>query len=195
MHRPLRLLCLLLVSSVAISAQPAWLPPAVQNGVTAQLVERLTAIRAPSDARALAQGAQKIVLTVRGTLDTWTTAGTIARAPTFPDLAVPGTGNRHLDAMSHYQLCNVVLMRQFEGGADADARLTGALGLTAVTLAVVHLRQPYVAGGGNDKGIEAALTSEPMARLFEQIQTTPALLTHVETRCEPVVQALLADAV
>jgi hypothetical protein len=187
-------LLLLLVSSLGVAAQQTWLPPAMQEGAIGQLVERLTAITQPRDARVLAQGAQKMVLAVQGTLDTWTAAGTLKRAPSFPQLTVPGAGERHLDAMARYQLCNVVLMRQFESGADEDTRQAGALGLTAITLALLHLRQPYVAGGGSDAGMEAALTSAPMARLFEQMQSAPALLTHVETRCEPVVQELLSAA-
>lgn len=192
---PLRPLCLLLIAStMATAAQPTWLPPAVQNGASEQLVERLTAIRTPRDARQLAQSAQKIVLAIRGTLDSWTTAGTIARAPAFQQLTLPDAGERHLDAMSRYQLCNLVLMRQFESGTDASVRQVGALGLTAITLAQLHLRQPYMEGGGSAAAMEAALTSAPMARLFERLQATPALLTHVETQCEPVVQALLRAA-
>ena len=188
------MLAALLAVSVAATAQENWLPPPVEDGAIDQLAGRLAAISRPRDPRGLTEGARKLVLAVRGQLDAWTLAGTLKRAPAFPRLELPAAPERYLDAMGRYQICNVVLLRQFESGADDDSRRVGALGLTAITLAMLHLRQPYMANGGSNEGLEAFLTSAPMAGLLEKMQGTPALLSHVETECEPVVQDLLSAA-
>jgi hypothetical protein len=101
-------------------------------------------------------------------------------------LTLPGANDRHLDAMARYQLCNLVLFRQFES--------VGAFGLTAVTLAVVYLMQPFVAGGGSPDRVEAFLTGATMEKVNSAIQEKPELLTHVERQCEPVVGELLSTA-
>jgi len=186
-----------IVGATATAAtQATWLPAPVRQGLVEQLNERMVAIGpgTPKDPAGLAQAMGKVVTAVAQRVDTWAERGVVDRAPTFPRLTVPAAGNRHLDAMNRYQICNMVLFPQFESGSDLQARRTAAFGLTAVTIAVVRLREPYVAAGGNDQLIEAFLTGPPMAKVLDAVLATPDLLAHVESRCEPVIGDLLATA-
>jgi hypothetical protein len=179
--------------AASLAAQRSWLPAPVQQGLTQQLAQRLTAIE-PGQPAAQAQGAGKVVLSVAQRIDTWTERGVLDRAPTFPRLSLPVSANRHLDALSRYQVCNMALFPQFESSGDANTRRGSAFGMTAITMAVVRMREPFVAGGGTDGQMEAFLTSRGMAVVLEGLLATPDLLTYVEGRCEPVVRDLLTDA-
>jgi hypothetical protein len=187
------LIALLVTGATAIGAQ-SWLPPGARDQMAAQLAERLTTISKPRDAAGLAQATRRIVAAVGAQLESWTPRGALDRAPTFPMLTLPDATDRHLDAMARYQLCNLVLFRQFESAADAQDRRVGAFGLTAVTLAVVYLMQPFVAGGGSPGRVEAFLTGATMEKVNSAIQEKSELLTHVERQCEPVVGELLSTA-
>jgi len=181
--------------AVAVAgAQETWLPAGAERMMAAQLAGRLTSISKPRDAAGLEQGTRKIVQAVRGQLEAWTARGALDKAPTFPMLKLPSADDRHLDAMARFQLCNLVLFRQFESADDAQDRRVGALGLTAVTLAVVYLMQPFVAGGGSPGQVEAFLTGAPMGRVSDEVQQKPDLLAHVEGQCEPLVGELLSTA-
>ena len=73
--------------------------------------------------------------------------------------------SRSLDAMAHYQICNLVLMVQLQDphfAEDEDAKMTSVTGLTAFTLAVLYLRHPFLEAGGSDREIEAFLTGASM---------------------------------
>jgi hypothetical protein len=180
------------LSATSLAAQYAWLPQAVQQGMAEQLADRLTTIGPgrPKDPAGLLGGSRKQVLEIAGRLDSWGKA-VVERAPRFPKLTLPPTRDRHLDAMGRYQLCNLVLLRQFETTSHTvETRRVGAVGLTAVTMAIVYLREPFVAGGGPPEGIEAFLTSPAMGRLTSQLQTQPDLMSHVEEQCGTVVAAL-----
>lgn len=196
MMAPVRaaLIALFVAGATTVGAQAGWLPAGAQDQMASQLAERLTTISKPKDAAGLAQATRRIVEAVGGQLESWTARGALDKAPTFPMLTLPGANDRHLDAMARYQLCNLVLFRQFESAADAQDRRVGAFGLTAVTLAVVYLMQPFVAGGGNPDRVAAFLTGAPMEKVNSAIQERPELLTHVERQCEPVVGELLGTA-
>jgi hypothetical protein len=187
---------MLLTAPVDRGAQASWLPPAVREGLANQLIERLSAIgpRQPTNTAAMAEGAGHFVDAVRAQLDTWTPQGVISRVPLFARVKLPRANERHLDAMARYQLCNLVLLRQFESADDDRDRQVGALGLTAVTMAVLALRQPFLAEGGRIEGVEAFLTSAEMDREASRIQQDPGLIAHVEGQCQPVVVDLLRDA-
>lgn len=179
--------------AATLAAQRSWLPAPVQQGLTKQLAERLTAI-APGPPSGLAQGAGKVVQSVAQRIDTWTERGVLDRAPTFPRLALPVSDNRYLDALNRYQVCNMALFPQFESSGDATTRREGAFGMTAITMAVVRIREPFVAGGGTDAQMEAFLTSQGMGQVLEGLLAAPDLMTYVAGRCEPVVHDLLTDA-
>lgn len=196
MTRTARALALVLVvgGAASLAAQAAWLPDEAERAMAGQLADRLTSISKPRDPAGLAEATRKIVQAVRGQLESWTAQGALDKAPAFPMLKMPSANNRHLDAMARYQLCNLVLFRQFESAADAQDRRVGAFGLTAVTMAVVYLMPPFVAAGGNPDRVEAFLTGAPMERVNTDIQQKPDLLAHVERQCEPIVGELLSTA-
>ena len=133
-------------------------------------------------------------MSIRGlakTLGSWTDTEAVDRAPLFPDLTLPLSNQRHIDAMARYQVCSVVLLSQFESGKDVEARRKGALGATAMTMAIERLRAPYMATGGTDKILHAFLTGPPMVAALDDIRKLPERTAHVERQCAPVLQELL----
>jgi hypothetical protein len=188
-------LCLCLSVATPAVAQQDWLPPAVRQGLATQLAERVTTVvgggKPAREPDRLARFATDVVQAMRARVDAWSTRGVLERAPVFAKLGLPAAREPHLDAMARYQLCNMPLMLQFEAVGDERSRMTGALGLTAMTVAIVHLRQPYLAGGGSPEDIPAFLTSAAMERVAQSVQTTPELRAHVERQCEPVVADLV----
>lgn len=178
---------LVLIPVLLVAAQ--WLPPAVEQGLAAQLAERL-AVGGPASSKDAA-AARAVVSSVGKRLGSWTDAVAIERAPSFPQLKLPSAGEKHLDAIARYQVCNMVLFVQFESGADAERRRRSALGLTAITMAVVRLRHPFVAAGGSDERMEAFLTGAAMQPVLDAIQQKPELAAHVDRQCASVLRALL----
>jgi hypothetical protein len=98
---------------------------------------------------------------------------------------------RHLDAMARYQVCNMALALQLaDPRADADRR-GAAIGLTAVTMAVLYLRQPYVSRGNDPDGIRTFMVSERMEQaVAELLKGDAAVRAHVESKCEPLLASL-----
>lgn len=172
-----------------------WLPAAVAEGAVEQLAGRLGeagfGVERPA---ARTEAAQVVVAGLRETLETWGADGTLARAPEFPELPVPRAEDRRLDAMARWHVCNLVLFLQLADPALADdhnARLTGALGLSGVTLAVLRLRQPFLASGGDGRAIEALLAGPGMEPVLERLQSDAAARGHAEIQCRaPVVELL-----
>lgn len=183
-------------STAALAAQSSWLPPGAEEQMARQLAARLAATqgRAPNSAEDLRKGTLGVVRAVVGRLDALTVKGVMANAPQYPSIELPVADDPHLAAMARYQLCNLVLLRQFEFGSDEKTRITGALGLTAVTLAVVSLMPPYLDAGGSVAQVEAFLTSAELGRVTNRLQDTPEALRDVERRCEPVITDLLRTA-
>lgn len=186
-----------IVAVVALPARADWLPAQVAEGAAQQLADRFGALGEVTDREGLVEGTRGIVGAMRGTIDGWGAEGTLERAPGFERFTVPSSGDRWLDAMGRYSVCNLILLRQLEDPAFADdqnARLTSVLGLTSITLAVFRLRDPYVAAGGTQGRIEAYLTSAELEPLFASIQTDAELRADAEARCTPVVVESLQGA-
>jgi len=173
----------------------AWLPGAVAEGAAEQLAGRLAeagfGVERPA---ARTEAAQAVVAGLRDTLEAWGADGTLARAPEFPELPVPRVEDRRLDAMARWHVCNLVLFLQLADPAfaeDVNARLTGALGLTGVTLAVLRLRQPFLAAGGDAGAIEKLLAGTGMEPVLDRLQSDPDSRGHAEMQCQaPVVELL-----
>ena len=181
------------VCAGTVAAQAPWLPPQVEQGLADQLAERLAAVNTGKtpDQAAIRQAAGRAVQSMARRLGTWTDVVAVEKAPLFPQIKWVKGSPRHLDAMGRFQVCNLALFPQFESGGDPGSRRSGALGLSAVTLAIIRLREPFLAGGGNHEAIEAFLTSAPMAAILETVQKQPALQAHVQTQCAPVLRELL----
>lgn len=173
---------------MALTAAEAgdWLPPQVEAGLEEQLAARLAA-----EGEAAAPAA---VAGVKTTLEAWGEDGTLERAPRHDELGVPGSENPWLDGIARLHTCNVVLYLRLEDPAFADAepsRRTSALGLTAVTMAILRLRRPFVAAGHSDAETEALLTGAQMDGVLRALQEERASYTAAWTRCRPLVDALL----
>ena len=183
---------------VPLHASEDWLPPAVAEGLAQQLGERMTQVGlAGSDEGLVIASAREAVGGMRQHLDAWELRGVLEKAPRFPELELPATTNRYLDAMTRYSLCNLVLFRVFADPAmreDRKAMSTSTFGLTGMTMAIVRLREPHVREGGTDATMEAALTRPELESLAEKIQKDEDLLRHVEQQCSPVVLSLLGPA-
>jgi len=190
-------LTLTLLAPSAALAQSSWLPPEIAEGVAQQLAGRLkeAGLAGKADDAHLLAGARKMVAAMRADLERRGEDGIAELAPSFSGFELPRAGQRELDLMSRYNVCNLVLLRQWEDPAfrdDLNARMTSTLGLTAVTLVIVYLRDPFVAGGGDPGAIEKHLTDPRLEPIATRIQTEAELLAAVEKRCQPVVTALIS---
>jgi hypothetical protein len=190
-------LTLALFAPSAGAVQQPWLPPEVAEGAAQQLAARLkqAGLAGDADDARLLSGARKMVAAMRADLEQRGESGLAALAPAFTGFELPAAGQRELDLMGRYNVCNLVLLRQLEDPAfsdDANARMTSTVGLTAVTLVIVYLREPFVAGGGDPGAIERHLTDPRLEPIATRIQTEAELLAAVEKSCQPVVTALLA---
>ena len=184
--------------SAPLHASENWLPPAVAEGLAQQLGERMTQVGlGGSDEARVIDGARESVARMEQHLDAWELRGVLEGAPRFPELELPGSASRYLDAMTRYSLCNLVLLRMFGDPAlreDRRAMSISTFGLTGMTMAIVRLREPHVREGGTDAMMEAALTRPELESLVEKIQEDEDLLLHVERQCHPVVLKLLGPA-
>lgn len=188
------LICFPALTLALAVAQAGWLPPEVEDGAARQLASRISEIGAGESDETRLAGAQQLVGVLRERLESWGEKGVISRAPSFPELGIPESGRRRLDAMARYQVCNMVLMLQLRNPASAEdqnAKVTSVTGLTAFTLAVLYLRLPFLQSGGDDAQIEAFLTSASMTTVLEKMQSDAALRRHAERQCTPPLLALL----
>lgn len=200
--RVARSLATLLVASWGATAiplgaqEPAWLPAPAEQGAAQQLADRLRAFGdASSDDAALRDGALDMIRAMRDGIDAWGAAGAVTRAPVFQELQVPGAASPPLDAMGRWSICLLDLMLRYEGAlqsGDGGAGLEPALGLSAVTLVVLRLREPFVAAGGRQPEIESHLTSAGFEALLAAIQTDPRLRAEARAGCDPLLRELLA---
>jgi len=183
----------LLLVGTAVSAQSTtWFPPDLELVFARQLASRLAKLDsvARDEASALAS-ARRVIQNLAGTLGSWRDAEVVERAPLFPEITLPLAKERHIDAMARYQVCSLVLLNQFESGADVAVRRKAALGLTVMTMAVERLRAPYMATRGTDKVLHAFLTSPAMANTLDDVRKKPGLVAHGERQCAPLLQELM----
>jgi hypothetical protein len=187
---------MLAVTAAALSAQTTWLQPDLEVVLARQLTSRLSKIGAAPvwEEGGISRAARGSIRILARTLGSWTDAQVVGKAPSFPDITLPRANQRHIDAMARYQVCSVVLLSQFESGRDVERRRNGALGVTAMTMAVERLRLPFMATGGTDKDLHAFLTSSPMVSALDDVRKKPELAAHVERQCSPVLQELLFKA-
>jgi hypothetical protein len=179
---------------VAFSGQStSWFPPELEVMFARQLTSRLATINSPPayEEGGISSAARGSIRMLARILGSWTDVEVVGRAPLFPDITLPTANQRHIDAMARYQVCSLVLLGQFESGKDAETRRKGALGATAMTIAVERLRAPYMATGGTDKVLDAFLASPPMISALDGIRKRPEHVGHVERQCAPLIQELL----
>ena len=179
---------------VAIPVQStSWFPPELEVVLASQLTSRLAKIGSPPayEEGGISPAARGSIRMLARILGSWTDAEAVDRAPSFPEITLPSANQRHIDAMARYQVCSLVLLSQFESGKDAVARRKGALGVTAMAMAVERLRAPYMATAGTDRVVNAFLTSPPMVSALDDTRKKPELVAHVERQCAPLLQELL----
>lgn len=179
-----------------VAQSPTWLPAPVEDGAARQLADRLLALGEPtSDAERVLGGAREMVRRMRDAVDGWGADGALRRAPAFADLAVPGAAQPALFAMGSWSICNLDLYLRYDEAiraGDAGAALAPALGLTAVTMVILRLREPFVAAGGVQPQIEAHLTSPEFEALLASIQGSEPLRAAARDGCAPALRELLA---
>ena len=172
--------------------QPTWLPPEAEAFVVEQLVGRLSEIEGKETAPTRNDRARGSVAALRVRIDQSGPAALIARAPALGDLKMPAIPSEHLNAMARYTMCSLVLALQLQSSTSLNDRLAAVLGLTATTMVVLRLREPYLAGGGTDAAMEKFLSANPALEAeVERIQDSAALLTHARSQCAPVLEALI----
>jgi hypothetical protein len=178
------------------AAEPSWLPTPVEEGAAQQLADRLLALGdTSSDAEQVLGGAREMLRRMRDAVDAWGAEGARRRAPEFAGLSLPGAARPSLFAMGAWSVCNLDLYLAYDEATrtgDAGAALAPALGLTAVTLVILRLREPFLGEGGAQPEIEAHLTSPEFEALLASIQSTPPLRAAVREGCAPALGELLA---
>jgi len=183
------------VLGVHLPAQSQWMPPRVEQGIVEQLAGRLATLEpdAQADAGVTAR-AREVVKGIGTRLESWTDAVVISQAPSFPQLVLPTAEDPALAAMAAYYTCSMTQFIRFESGKEDPDRRGTILGLTATTMVVLRLRQPFVTRGGSMESIEAFLTSSGMEAILASVQKSPALMAHVDQQCGPVIRALVGPA-
>ncbi len=195
------LFLIILTASAGAHAQSSWLPTNVAESAAQQLGARLKTLpiegAATSTYEQRVENARAIVGTLRDVIEGWGGDGILGRTPELSHLTMPESKNQWLDAMADYQLCNLVLFFQLapEGEAeDVNLQLTGVIGLTAITMTILYLRESFVNSGGSLEQIKAFLTSEHMERIGAQVQQNTALFEKTSEDCSPVVIELVMAA-
>jgi len=176
------------LAAMAWAADP-WLPEAVEQGLTQQLAERLT----PLEVRSPAGAAAEAVAGVRQVLEAWGEAGVRAHAPSFTGFEVPAASSPILGTMASYHVCNLALFVELAGpepSTDRARRRRASVGLTAVSMAVLRLRQPLLAGGGSAADIEVLLAGPEMEPILDRLQAEPELLAATLRTCDALLDEL-----
>ena len=185
----------LLVGAPAVAQDEGWLPAAVQDGLVQQLTARMAAKGFGIDAASRQQGAEELVEGVRVELEKLGASGLMEAAPAFAQLPIPSTGQQHLDAMARFQVCNLSLMLLHEDPAfdqDAEARQMAVSGLTAMTMAVLFLRQPFLEAGGEEAQIAELLGGEELGPILQGLKSDQPTRDRVDVECASVLDLLLA---
>jgi hypothetical protein len=193
------LLCaVLLGGGEALPAQErTWLPAPVAEGAAQQLADRMRVLGgggAAADEKRLLSSARKLIGAMAAVVTEWGAEGVLARAPLQSDLGIASAGDPYLDAMALYQVCNLLLVVQFQDPAfqqNANARVTSVFGLSAVSLALLSLREPFLAAGGDEAAIEAHLAGPTLVPVLTAIQKEPGARAAAEAQCQPLIVALL----
>jgi hypothetical protein len=173
-------------------AMAPW-PAEVLEGLAMQLAERLEPTM-PKDPAVLAD-ARTRVQGVRERLDRWGEKGVVDRAPSFPDLALPTAGQVHLDAMARYQVCTLALAVRLNDTRSDQERRQLAGGVTAITMAIVSLRHPYLERGHSPDQIRSFITGGAMERATAALlKGDAAVRRHVDGKCAAVIKALVEPA-
>jgi len=183
-------------SDAAAPAPPSWLPPQIEVSLTQQLANRMKhfGLGPANDDQKLLAGARAMIRAIAADLDARGEDGIEKLAPDFSGFELPQSGQRELDLMVRYNVCNLALYMQSLDPAfqdDVNAKLTSVLGLTAVTMVIGYLRDPFVHAGNDAAQIEAHLTDPNLQPIFDRIQKEPEIRASVEKTCQPVITTLL----
>lgn len=194
-------LAALLIAGSSAAQNATWLPPEIAEGAAQQLAERMRLLpellggEHPDDERVLV-GARQMIGAIAEVLGSWGSDGVLERAPELAALDVPSTGDRYLDAMARYQVCNFLLYLQLEDPAynsDLDTRIASVFGLSSVTLTVLSLREPFLAAGGTPAAVEAHLSGPTLEPALQSLRSDADARAAAEADCQPVVAALLEE--
>ena len=182
-------------ASAKAEEERPWLPADAKEDMARAHAERLGEIAVPgTDAQRL-ERARKAVHRQIARVESWGEEGVVQRAPDLSRLDMPSSGDRLLDAMGRYQMCNAILfMRHLGRGRETDpaARLSAAEGLTGITLAVLYLGRPFFAKG-TTAPVEGFLTGKPMEAVLDRVQDQADLREYADRQCRPLVSALTAE--
>ena len=184
-----------LLSLWLLQASSTWLPPQASAGLAGQLAERLAGNPDRPPTNELLAAAATEVARLRAVLDGWGEGGVLERAPVFAELTLPSSGQRHLDAMARYQVCTMALALDLSAARTDAARRQAAIGMTAMTMAVLFLRQPYLARGNDPESIRTFMVDERMERAVAGLLSGQAAVrAHVDSKCGPLLASFGDDA-
>lgn len=183
-------------SDATATGPSSWLPEPIVQSLTQQLANRMKhfSLGPASDDQKLIDGAHQMILAMAADLDGRGEDALEKLAPSFEEFELPQSGQRELDLMVRYNICNLALYMQLQDPAfhdDTNAMLTSTLGLTEITMVIGYLRGSFVAAGNDPSQIEAHLTDPNLQPIFDRIQTEREVHDAVEKTCQPVVTTLL----
>ena len=180
--------------SSLVSAQENWLPPPVEAAMVQQFAQRLVEAGFEWESqKQMRSGTEQVVQDMRQYLEEKGETELLADAPQFQSIALPKANQVHLDAMARYNTCILLLYIQHSEREqqDSDARMTAAVGLSALSMTVIYLRQPYINIGGKMIDIENHLTSDAMEQVIQNMQKDPDVRANAEAQCAPFVITFL----
>jgi hypothetical protein len=176
-------------------AQGSWFTDEMKESVTQQLAVRLGEIaREPVSDAKLTEGARYAAGLMFQRVTDVGEKELIARAPKLAKLKLPGSRDRHLEAMARYQVCAGVMMLRHQNRSeaqDADTRLTAAMGPAALGVATTFLLTRFIAQGGSTAKAEEFLTGTGMDAALTRMQDSPALFADADRECRPLMALML----
>lgn len=194
--RQLIVALIFLGTSPAAAAQPKqsdWMPPAMEDFVVKQLVERLQEIDLDWSVERMTNAARVTVATIRARLEKWTEPEVLKRAPALAHLQLPASGDPRLDGMLRYHMCTAVSMIRHERRAketSEEGRIAAVAGMTTGSLAVLFLRDGYLKAGGSEEQVEKLLTDSKLQPAIDRMQTNPDDISAAQSECVQVLGAI-----
>jgi hypothetical protein len=178
-----------LLSSPPLAARSDWLPPETREAMAQEIAAKLVAIDVEgglTEEQAL-EPSRVGVAALAERAESLGVESLVGRAPTYPDLELPVSGQVALDAIAAYGMCSFAMEAVYEDETPREGRLEQRTTATFMSMSIViisaYLRPHYLAAGVTDEQAEAFLAGEGMNDVAYRVQTERELLQYTMNRC------------